>query len=109
MKDARDEIVTAIEQAGEFFAAEDYHQKYLLRRATGILQEFQKIYPDDSSLTASTAAAHINGYLGCNGESSVLEMELPNLGLSPQMQARLVEHVTSSCDRFVGLTCPAQK
>ena len=108
-KDARDEIVTAIEPAGEFFAAEDYHQKYLLRKAAGILQEFQEIYPEDSSLTASTAAAHINGYLGCNGEVSVLEMELPELGLSPQMQARLVEHVTASCDRFAGLTCPAQK
>lgn len=105
---ARYKVVTAIEPAGEFFAAEDYHQKYLLRKATGILQEFQAIYPEPVSFTASTAAARINGYLGCNGEPEVLQRELDQLGLSPQMEKRLVEHVSSSCDHFAGLTCPVR-
>lgn len=105
----RGRIYTAVEPAGEFYAAEDYHQKYLLRKATGIFRELQAIYPDAESFTASTAAAHINGYLGCNGEREELERELGELGLSREMQERLVEHVASSCDRFAGLTCPAPK
>jgi len=103
------EVATVIEPAGEFYPAEDYHQKYLVRKAKGILQEFQAIYPDSKSLTASTAVARVNGYLGCNGQPEELERELTGLGLSREMQELLVEHLTTSCDRFAGLTCPAPK
>lgn len=102
-------IFTVVEPAGEFYAAEDYHQKYLLRKANKIFQEFQAIYPDPKRLIASTAAAKINGYLGCNGELEVLQKELPQLGLSPQMQELLVEHVSANCNNFSGLTCPSPK
>ena len=103
----RGEVATVVEPAGEFYPAEDYHQKYLLRKAKGILQEFQTIYPDQESLVASTAVARVNGYLGCNGQPEQLEQELTRLGLSRQMQEILVEHMTTRCDRFSGLTCPA--
>lgn len=106
---AHERVFTALEPAGEFFAAEDYHQKYLLRKAAGIFREFQAIYPDAANFAASTAAARINGYLGCNGEPEDLQRELDQLGLSVQMQTRLVEHVASSCDQFAGLTCPSRK
>ena len=43
---AQDKILLALEPAGTFFVAEDYHQKYLLRKAAGIFQELQAIYPD---------------------------------------------------------------
>lgn len=102
-------VRTAIEPAGEFYLAEDYHQKYLLRKATGILQDFQAIYPEPEALITSPAAARLNGYLGCNGEPAKLEEEIEQLGLSTQMQTLLVEHVTSSCERFAGLTCPSPK
>ena len=105
--DYRGVVSTRVEPAGVFYAAEDYHQKYLVRKAKGILQEFQAIYPDPASLAASTAVARVNGYLGCNGQPEELEQELTKLGLSRQMQELLVEHVTTSCDRFAGLTCPA--
>ena len=103
------EVATVVEPAGEFYPAEDYHQKYLVRKAKGILLEFQAIYPDPESLVASTAVARVNGYLGCNGQPEELEEELPGLGLSRQMQELLVEHMTTSCDGFAGLTCPAPK
>ena len=105
----RGEVATVVEAAGEFYPAEDYHQKYLVRKAKGILQEFQAIYPDQESLVASTAVARVNGYLGCNGQPEELKKELPRLGLSRQMQELLVVHMTSSCDNFSGLTCPAPK
>lgn len=106
---AHNTIFTSVEPAGEFYAAEDYHQKYLLRKAKKIFQEFQAIYPDSKRLIASTAAAKINGYLGCNGKLEVLQKELPQLGLSPQMQELLVEHVSANCNKFSGLTCPSPK
>jgi len=105
----RHKVFTALEPTGEFFVAEDYHQKYLLRKAAGIFQELQAIYPETASLVASTAAARINGYLGCNGERDALAREINQLGLSAQMQERLVEHVASSCARFAGFTCPSRQ
>lgn len=103
----RGEVATVVEPAGVFYPAEDYHQKYLVRKAKGILQEFQAIYPDQEKLVASTAVARVNGYLGCNGQPEQLEQDLTRLGLSRQMQELLVEHMTTSCDRFSGFTCPA--
>ena len=41
-------IVTEIRPAGEFFLAEDYHQKYLLRSERDILREFTAIYPSET-------------------------------------------------------------
>lgn len=105
---AQHKVFLALEPAGTFFVAEDYHQKYLLRKAAGIFQELQAIYPETASLVASTAAARINGYLGCNGERDALAQELDQLGLSAPMQARLVEQVAASCKRFAGLTCPTR-
>ena len=104
---ANNAVFTVVEPAGEFYAAEDYHQKYLLRKASGIFQELQAIYPGSLRLTASTAATKINGYLGCNGKLEVLEKELPLFGLSQAMQELLVEHVSANCDKFSGLTCPS--
>ena len=106
---ARNAIFTVVEPAREFYVAEDYHQKYLLRKVGRILQEFQAIYPDSQRLIASTAATRINGYLGCNGKREVLEKELPQFGLSRQMQELLVEHVSANCQEFSGLTCPSPK
>jgi len=102
-------VYTAIEPAGKFYVAEDYHQKYLLRKAGDISRELQEIYPDAADFTASTAAARINGYLGCNGEREQLVRELDQLGLSVPGQENLVERVTSSCSHFAGLTCPVGK
>lgn len=101
-------VRSSIEPAGVFYPAEDYHQKYLLRRAGGILAELQAIYPDEEQFAASTAAARINGYLGCYGEPEQLERELGLLGLSPRMQQQLIKHVAATCRRFKGLTCPAR-
>jgi peptide-methionine (S)-S-oxide reductase len=100
---------TTVEPAGEFYAAEDYHQKYLLRKANGIMQEFQVMYPEPQLLIASTAATRINGYLGCNGKLEVLEKELTQFGLTRKMQELLVKHVSTNCGNFFGLTCPSPK
>ena len=101
------EIKTSIEPAGKFYAAEDYHQKYLLRRAGSLWQEFRAMYPDDEKIVASTAAARVNGYLGCNGSRQDLEQEFGRFGLTPQAQQWLTDYLSSTCPRFRGMTCPA--
>jgi len=102
-------VRTAIEPAGKFYLAEDYHQKYLLRGADDLFGFYRKIYPEESRLIASTAAARVNGYLGCNGTRDELEENLQHLGLPRPLQERLVGYVSSSCREFRGMTCPAPR
>ena len=100
-------VYTAIERAGKFYPAEAYHQKYYLRKADQLMSEFERIYPAAEGFAGSTAAARINGYLGCNGRPEDLQKEIGLLGLSQKAQNDLVEYVSTGCSRFEGLTCPA--
>ncbi len=75
-------VRTAILPAGRFYLAEAYHQKYRLRQHPELLRELKAIYPNETDLTDSTAAARLNGYLaGCAGWREV-RRHLPELGLS---------------------------
>lgn len=82
-------IHTAIEPAGPFTRAEDYHQKYRLRGEGDLFAEFQAMYPDPEDLADSTAAARLNGYLAGYGEPEAVNADLPRLGLSPEGLASL--------------------
>lgn len=97
-------LSTKVEAAGEFYPAEAYHQKYYLRRRSELLAELQQVHAGES-FVATTQAARINGYLGCNGKKDEIERRLPKLGLSPEMQSRLVDYVSANCSKLSGLTC----
>lgn len=101
-------VQTDIEAAGQYTPAEDYHQKYYLRQRGRLFDEFSRIYPDPRRFAASTAVARVNGYLGCNGSVEQLQHELNALGLSLSAQQLLVEHLSSRCKQFRGVTCPAR-
>ena len=84
-------VFTEILPATRFTMAEDYHQKYSLRQARDLLQEFTAIYPAEADLVGSTAAARVNGYLAGYGSREQLQAEIDRLGLSPAGRTRLLE------------------
>ena len=79
--DLGEEIVTDIEPLASFTRAEDYHQKYGLRRHTGVVASLAEIYPDDRSLVDSTAAARLNAFFDGVLTKDELDRSLAALGL----------------------------
>jgi peptide-methionine (S)-S-oxide reductase len=104
-------VGTAIEAVGKFTPAEDYHQKYYLRRAERLMRMLRERYSDREQLLASTAATRINGYLGCFGEPQSLATEVGSLGLPGPEQRELLDYLTSACREFkdVGCALPAAR
>lgn len=98
-------VHTAIERAGAFYPAEDYHQKYYLRRYDQLLQELRRFYATEEALAASTAAARLNGYLGCHGQPKQLTEEIGRLGLSLEAQHYLLDYVKNGCRGFASIRC----
>jgi len=75
------EVTTAIEPAGTFTLAEDYHQKYYLR-STPLWREYTAIYPKLSDLLASTAVTRANGFVSGFTRKQDLQQDIAKLGLS---------------------------
>ncbi len=76
-----------------FYRAEDYHQKYLLRRHSDLANAMARIYPLFNNYVDSTAVARLNGYVGGYGNADQLTREIEALGLSPSNQKELFEQV----------------
>jgi methionine-S-sulfoxide reductase len=93
------EVTTAVEALGTFYPAEDYHQKYYLRRNSALAREYAAIYPRTEDFVGSTAVARVNGFLGGNGTMEDLEAQLARLGLSSRGKGRLREYVETISPR----------
>lgn len=89
-------IYTEIIPDAKFYLAEDYHQKYQLRHAPKVMDEFSAIYPDTDRFVASTAVARVNGYVAGYGNSASLQAEIDGLGLSPEASEWLQNFVQNS-------------
>ncbi len=91
----------------QFFRAEDYHQKYALQSQGAVARELMAIYPDPRAFADSPAAARLNGYLGGHGSRERLLAELPGLGLSAPLAARLAKTLAPRLEAGGGsLPCP---
>jgi peptide-methionine (S)-S-oxide reductase len=82
-------LKTSILPAGEFYLAEDYHQKYALQGNTFLKKEYLAMYPDIWDLVDSPAATRVNAYLYGFGTAEQLAAEFDKLGLSEEGKARL--------------------
>jgi peptide-methionine (S)-S-oxide reductase len=79
-------LYIAVEPLSSFHSAEDYHQKYGLRRYSGPTEEFRRMFPRERDFLDSTAVARVNGWLSGCATAGQLERELPRTGLSPEAQ-----------------------
>lgn len=82
-------VFTQVLPAETFYLAEDYHQKFNLRRYKDIYGELAAVYPTTEALIASTAAARLNGYVAGYGTRAQLDTEIESLGLSSEAQQSL--------------------
>ena len=85
-------VYTELIKASTFTRAEDYHQKYQMRRYEGIMADFKRMYPNPKDFADSTAAARINGFLMGYGRADDLKRWLPQLGLGAHAQKELLSY-----------------
>lgn len=82
-------LVTRIRPYTGFTRAEDYHQKYYLRRDPFLMKAFRHLFPDEEAFADSTAAARVNGFLAGYGDPAVFNGREPLWGLSDEAWERL--------------------
>ena len=85
-------IHTAIEPAGTFYLAEDYHQKYSLQSQPKLMGALNAMYPEFGKVIDSTAAARMNGYMCGYGDMARLKREVADYGLPAEAQKKLIRY-----------------
>lgn len=93
-------IVTQILPAETFYDAEDYHQKYLLRRHNRIIQSLNL---SDQQVITSSVAARLNGYLNGHGQMADLLNEMGSWKLNEKQEEMITNGVANV--RCVGGAC----
>jgi peptide methionine sulfoxide reductase MsrA len=86
-------VKTEVLPVRSFTMAEDYHQKYILKRHQVLRNEMTRIYPTPQDFVDSTAVTRLNGYAGGNGNRNQLSREIDILGLSASGKKRLADLV----------------
>ena len=90
------EIHTAVEPAAPFWRAEDYHQKYSLRRHGKVLEKV--VAATGEGWVDSTLAARLNAFAGGYGRREDVITELRSLGLE-ESEVESFEGVLATCGR----------
>jgi len=92
-KKFRKKITTLILPAGVFYDAENYHQKFLLRKHQWLLNALH--LNDDEELKRSPVAARINGYVGGYGNEAAFELERPRLNINQYVYDYVLAEIRS--------------
>lgn len=84
-------IKTEFQEASTFYQAEDYHQKYFLKRFPRAVKALESVYPTARQLTDSTVAARMNGMVRGSGKTAELKKELLTWNISEQEKTQLLQ------------------
>lgn len=84
-------VLTPVAPFERFYLAEDYHQKYYLRREKELMAAFAGYTPRD--FVDSTVAARLNGYVAGRGTAAQLHAEIDSFGLPAAAADRLRRRV----------------
>lgn len=96
-KETGKKVKTQVVPLVSFTLAEPYHQKYLLKHHA-IKNEMRRMYPLQSDLLDSTAAARVNGYIGGYGTKAQLLKDIDSLGLSTKGKELLLKRFSIALD-----------
>lgn len=78
------EIQTEMAPYSTFYVAEDYHQKYYLKRYAKAVEQVKKIFRDHQDFVNSTIAARLNGFVAGHGSLGALKEEMEQWKLSDE-------------------------
>ncbi|MBM6615562.1 peptide-methionine (S)-S-oxide reductase MsrA [Desemzia sp. RIT804] len=87
------EIQTEFQCFTHFYKAEDYHQKYFLRRFKGATEAIKNLFPDEASFIHSTLAARLNGFVRERGQLPDIKKEITHWGLTEADTELLLETI----------------
>ena len=80
---------TEIAVAPRFWIAEDYHQKYYLRKRPTLMRSLLGEKPDDATIRDSTLAARANGWLAGHGTKKEIASEVEAMKLDDEAKKAL--------------------
>lgn len=92
-------VGTQLLPLGHFTLAEEYHQKYKLKRHAVIVADLLAMLGSADALTHSTAAARLNGLVAGFG---AVDADLSSLGLGPRGLVALRSLRAGGASRFRG-------
>lgn len=89
------EILTEIVPYTSFNLAEDYHQKYYLKRYKSVIPTINSLFPDHDAFVHSTLTARLNGFVKGFGTWEGLKREIEDWGGSPEDRGAVIEVLNS--------------
>jgi methionine-S-sulfoxide reductase len=67
------QLCTEVRRLDRFYPAEDYHQKYALRRDSRLVAQLRRFFPDEAALRDAPVCAKLNAY--CYGVMPFAELQ----------------------------------
>ncbi|SDP32880.1 peptide-methionine (S)-S-oxide reductase [Litchfieldia salsa] len=91
----KEEIQTEVSPCKHFTLAEDYHQKYYLKKYPDAVEKMRTIYPTDDEYFSSTLVARLNGFVKGYGTLTNIKEEIRSWNTSQVNQTKLIDLINS--------------
>ncbi len=85
------DIQTEIASYSTFYLAEDYHQKYYLKRFKNAIEKLNTCFPNHTDFVNSTLTARLNGLAKGYGSPPEIRKEINDWGLNTENKKALIE------------------